>query len=129
MWTARKQDRITSSTCDSESYALMTDVQYVEHVRDLLEELGQTQFTPTPLYCDNTATVKLCIDPHAHRKSVQLTRHMAYVRERTKYGVLAPLHVSSRDQPADFLTKRLDASAHSRCRELSGLHPFSLSPT
>jgi hypothetical protein len=35
-WTARKQDKIMSSTCDSESHAVQTAVQYVEFTRDLL---------------------------------------------------------------------------------------------
>jgi len=119
MWTARKQDRVTTSTCDAEAYAIMTAVQYVEHARDLLEELGQTQFTPTPVYNDNTASVKLCIDPLSHKKSVQLTRQMAYVRERIKSGVIAPLHVRTTEQPADFHTK--DAVSHQRCVEQSGM--------
>ena len=120
-WTARKQDRITTSTCDAESYAIMTSVQYLEFVRDLLEELGCTQVTPTPLFNDNTAAVSLCLDAVSHKKSVQLTRQMAYVRERTKFGVIAPLHVRTTDQPADFLTKRLDASSFARCIGLAGL--------
>jgi hypothetical protein len=123
-WTARKQDRITTSTCDAESYAVMTAVQYVEFVRDLLAELGCTQVTPTPVFNDNTAAVSLCIDPVSHKKSVQLTRQMAYVRERTQWGIIAPLHVRTKEQPADFLTKRLDAVSFERCSALAGLHPL-----
>jgi hypothetical protein len=69
-WTARKQDKITTSTCDAESYAVMTAVQYVGFTR----------------------------------------------------GLIAPLHVRTKDQPADYLTKRLDAPPFQRCCELSGLH-------
>jgi hypothetical protein len=123
-WTSRKQDRITTSTCDAESYATMAAVQYIEYLRDLLAELGCTQMTPTPVFNDNTATVRLCIDPVAHKKSVQLTRPMAYVRERTAFGVIAPLHIKTQDQPADFLTKRLDGPPFSSCRELAGLQEF-----
>ena len=61
---------------------------------------------PTPVFNDNTAAIKLCIDPRSHRKSVQLTRSMAYVRERTEFGVIAPIHVRTKDMCADFLTKR-----------------------
>ena len=78
-WASRKQDGITTSTCDAESYATMAAVQYIEYVRDLLAELGCMQMTPTPVHNDNTATVKLCIDPLSHKKSVQLTQPMAYV--------------------------------------------------
>ena len=114
---------MTSSTCDSESLAVQVAVQYVEYVRYLLEDLGCKQSTPTPVYNYDTATVALCIDPIAHNRSVQMTRAMAYVRERTVYGVIAPLHVRTTDQAADFLTKRLDCRAFDRCCALSGLQP------
>jgi len=120
-WTARKQDRLTTSTTDSECLAVMTTVQYVEYLRDFLEELGCTQFTPTPLYQDNTATIDLCIDAKSHKRSIQLTRPMAFVRDLTKRGVIAPIHVPSKDQPADFLTKRLSVHSFDRCRELAGM--------
>ena len=120
-WTARKQDKITTSSCDAESYATQTAVQYVEYARHLLEELGCIQMQPTPVYNDNTATVKLCIDPVAHKKSVQMTRAMAYVRERYAFGVIQPLHVRTKDQPADFLTKRLSVTQFGRCSELTGM--------
>jgi hypothetical protein len=121
-WTSRKQDRVTTSTCDAESYATMAAVQYVEFMRDLLHDLGCTQMTPTPVFNDNTATVQLAIDPVSHKKSVQLTRPMAYVRERSLFGVIAPLHIDTKDQPADFLTKRLDGPPFRRCRDLCALH-------
>jgi hypothetical protein len=123
-WASRKQDRITSSTCDSESQAVMTAVQYVEHARDLLEDLYRMQCHPTPVFNDNTATIGLCIDNKAHKKSVQLTKPMALVRQRTKYGVIAPIYVRTTDQAADFLTKRLDFKLFSKCRDLCGLVPL-----
>jgi hypothetical protein len=121
-WVSRKQDRITTSTCDSESLAIMTTVQHVEHARDLLEALDQLQNFSTNVYCDNTATVSLSHDPVAHKKSIQLTRPMAYVREKTKLGVISPLHVRTTDQAADFLTKALPAVPFERCRNMVGLH-------
>jgi hypothetical protein len=123
-WTARRQDRITSSTCDAESQAMLTSVQFVECARDLLEELGLGQNTPTPVYNDNSAAVKLAIDPVAHKRSVQLTRAMAYVRERTNLGVIQPLHVKTDEMPADFLTKRVEEKVFERCREQSGILPL-----
>jgi hypothetical protein len=120
-WASRKQDRITTSTCDAESQAVMAAVQHVESMRDQLEELGCIQTWPTPVYNDNSATVNLSINPKAHKKSVQLTRPMAYVRERTKLGVIAPLHVKTTDMPADFLTKNLPPEAFIRCRKQTGM--------
>jgi hypothetical protein len=106
-WASRKQERITTSTCDAESQAFMTTVQHVESMRDQLSELGCIQKWPTPVYNDNSATVTLSINAKAHKRSVQLTRPMAYVRERTSLGIIAPLHVPTTAMPADFLTKNL----------------------
>jgi hypothetical protein len=102
----------------------MTASQYVEHQRDLLDELGATQEWPTLLFSDNSAAVALSVDPRAHHKSVQLTRAMAYVRELTARRMILPMHVRTAEQPADFLTKRLDASAFNKCRWLSGIDPL-----
>jgi len=123
-WTARRQDCITTSTCDSESQAIMTSTQYVENARDQLEELGHTRMWPTPVFNDNTAAVSLCKDARAHNKSIQLTKAMAYIRQLTKRGVILPLHVRTQHQPADFLTKRLARDAFDRCRWLSGMEPL-----
>jgi hypothetical protein len=123
-WTSRRQDRITTSTCDSESQAIMTACQYVEHARDQLEELRQIQRWPTPVFNDNTAAVSLSKDAKAHNKSIQLTKPMAYVRQLRKRQVIAPLHVRTAYQPADFLTKRLAREAFDRCKWLSGMAPL-----
>ena len=123
-WTSRKQDRVTTSTCDSEAQAVMVAVQYVQQLRDLCEELQIMQIYPTAVFNDNSATVRLCVDPVAHKKSVQLTRAMAYVRENTLYGVIAPIYVSTKDMPADFLTKRLAPEQFEYCRLLSGMLPL-----
>jgi len=121
-WVSRKQDRVTTSTCDSESLAAMTTVQHVEYLRDLLADLGQVQCWSTPVYCDNTATVALCNDPVSHKKSVQLTRPMAYVRERTRMGLIHPQHVRTSEQAADFLTKALPEKTFLVCKDMVGLH-------
>jgi hypothetical protein len=123
-WTSRKQDRQTTSTCDAESQAVMTAVQYIEHMRDLLAELGCMQTSPTVVFNDNSATIKLCIDPRAHKRSIQLTRPMSYVREHTRRSVISPQHISTEDMIADFLTKRLGSDEFKRCRNRSGLHPL-----
>jgi hypothetical protein len=123
-WTSRRQDRITTSTCDSESQAIMTSCQYVEHARDQLEELGQVQSWPTPVFNDNTAAVSISKDAKAHNKSIQLTKPMAYVRQLRKRHVISPIYVSTESMPADFLTKRLARDAFDRCKWLSGMAPL-----
>ena len=123
-WVSKKQDRKTSSTTDSESLAVMTTCQHVQHLRDLLAEFGLMQRWPTPLYNDNSATISLCVQPPSHHKSIQLTRPMAYVRQLAHDGYIAPQWVRTTEMPADFLTKRLARDAFERCRAQSGMVPL-----
>ena len=123
-WSARKQDRKTSSSCDSECLAVMTACQYVQGARDQLEELGCMQVGPTPLFNDNTVTVRLCTDAEAHKKSVQLTMPMGYVRDFTLKGVIAPQYIRTTEQPADMLTKRLSPGLFEECKVRAGMRPL-----
>ena len=120
-WSARKQDKVTTSTCDSESNAIQTAVQYVEAARDQLEELGCIQLQPTPLLNDNSAAIRLCIDVVAHKRSVQMTKAMAYVRERATLGVITPSHVKTHEMAADFLTKNMPALKMEELRLMAGM--------
>jgi hypothetical protein len=120
-WSAKKQDRKTSSSCDSECLAVMTACQYVQGARDQLEELGCMQVSPTPLFNDNTVTVRLCCDAEAHNKSVQLTLPMGYVRDFTLKRVIAPQYIRTTEQPADMLTKRLAPAQFEECKWRAGL--------
>ena len=123
-WSAKKQERKTTSTCDSESLATVSTCHHVEHMRDLLVEFHCMQMWPTPLYNDNSAAVKLSEEPRAHHRSIHLTRTMAAVRKLAHDGVIAPLHLRTADLPADFLTKNTVKAVFERCRVLSGLAPL-----
>ena len=123
-WLSKKQDRMTTSTCDSESLAVMTAVQHTVFLRDLLVEFAAVQKVPTPLYNDNSACVKLCVEPRAHHKSIHLTRPMAYVRQLASDGYISPLYTPTTQMPADTLTKNLDSASFQRCRSQMGMVPL-----
>ncbi len=46
-WTARKQDRVSTSTCDAESHAIVASVQHAEYLRDFF---GRTGFHSVSTY-------------------------------------------------------------------------------
>ena len=120
-WTSKKQEKITTSSCDAECHAIQTAVQYVEACRDQLEEFGCLQMHPTVVFNDNTAAVRLCVDAVAHKRSVQMTKAMAFVRERYAMGVINPQHVGTVVMAADFLTKNMAVHKMSSLRRLAGM--------
>ena len=93
----------------------------IEAARDLLEELDCMQTIPTLLMNDNSAAVRLCVDAVAHKRSVQMTKSMAYVRERTVLGVINPRHIRTTQMAADFLTKNMAGDKMEGFRLMAGM--------
>jgi hypothetical protein len=120
-WLSKRQDRVTNSTCEAEAQALITCPQHVCYMRDLLEEIGLTQTGPTPVLCDNQATVDLSIDPVSHHRTKQLRKAMHYVRELRELGIISPTLVGTQFQLADFLTKHCRVQDFVRNIEQVGL--------
>ena len=120
-WSSKRQERVTNSTCESEAQALITCVQNVEYLRDVLGELDLCQIGPTQVCCDNKSTVDLATDPVSHHRTKQLRKVMHYVRDRKDCGVILPVQVDTTLQFADFLTKNCDAPIFHHCRQLCGI--------
>jgi hypothetical protein len=124
-WSSKKQDRVTNSSCESEAQAMVTTVQMIEFARQQLEELGAMQIVPTPIYCDNSSTVRLSKDPVSHEKTKQLRKVMHYVREQADFGVIDPSWIPTKSQKADFLTKEPKTIGEfETCRSLAGMTPI-----
>jgi hypothetical protein len=120
-WQSKRQDRVTNSTCEAEAQALITCAQHVCYMRDFLEEIGLMQTSPTPVLCDNQATVDLSTDPVSHHRTKQLRKAMHYVRELRERRVISPTLVGTQSQLADFLTKHCRPHDFARNIEQVGL--------
>ncbi|GJW98409.1 retrovirus-related pol polyprotein from transposon TNT 1-94 [Tanacetum coccineum] len=76
-------------------------------VQNLLHELGISLHETPTLFCDNTGATYLCANPVYH----SCMKHVAhFVREWVSEGSLRVLHISSKDQLVDMLTKPLGRS-------------------
>ena len=123
-WTAMKQDTVTTSTADSECLSMIEGGRRTVHARDLLADLKLMQKAPTPLLNDNTVAVRLAKDQKSHKRSVHLVRAMDAVRQLTQRGVVAPKHVRTSEQAADFLTKRVTTDVFNACKRMCGMVPL-----
>ncbi|GKG28090.1 ribonuclease H-like domain-containing protein, partial [Tanacetum coccineum] len=79
-------------------------------VRNLLCELHALLFTATLFYCDNVNAVNLSTNPvqHQHTKHIEIDIH--FVRDFVASGQVRVLHVHSRFQYANILTKGLPST-------------------
>jgi hypothetical protein len=117
-WQSKRQDRVTNSSCESEAQALITCVQSIEFIRDILEELDCQQLCPTQVFCDNSSTVKLACDPVSHQRTKQMRKAMHYVRDCKERRIILPVQISTTEQQADILTKNQPRSVFEHNKKL-----------
>ncbi|CAI7829138.1 unnamed protein product [Closterium sp. NIES-54] len=62
-WKSKKQGEIAHSSTESEYMALFHGVKEVVWMRRLLEEMGQEQEGPTPVFCDSQGAIAMALPP------------------------------------------------------------------
>ncbi|GJV65167.1 putative reverse transcriptase, RNA-dependent DNA polymerase, LTR copia-type gag-polypeptide [Tanacetum coccineum] len=76
-------------------------------VRWLLKELNVAVVGPTPLFCDNQAAKHIANNPAFHERTKQVEMDCYFVRERVERKEIMHVHINSKQQIADLLTKPL----------------------
>ncbi|CAI7842229.1 unnamed protein product [Closterium sp. NIES-54] len=120
-WESKKQVDQALSSMESEYMALFRAVRESVWQRRLLDELGEEQQGPTPLYCDSQGAIALAKNPLLHG----LTKHMRdkwhWTRSMVAAGEVELRYVKTTGQPADMMTKRLVEQQHWKCCTLAGM--------
>ncbi|CAI7795975.1 unnamed protein product [Closterium sp. NIES-54] len=113
---SKKQGEIAHSSTESEYMALFHGVNEVVWMRRLLEELGQEQGGPTPVFCGTQGAIAVL---HEQNKHMHIRWH--WVRKEVKKGTISLHYINTTKQPADFLTKRFGEHQHWSCATLCGM--------
>ncbi|CAI7782963.1 unnamed protein product [Closterium sp. NIES-53] len=113
-WKSKKQG-------ESEYMALFHGVKEVVWMRRLLEELGQEQEGPTPVFCDSQGAIATARNAMLHGLNKHMHIKWHWVRKEVKKGTISLHYINTTKQPADFLTKRLAEHQHWSCATLCGM--------
>jgi hypothetical protein len=106
------KERALSST-QTEFIALFEGTKEVMWLRGLLEELGEKQQQPTPLYCDSKGAIGLAMDATHHGPNKHIQLKYLWVKDQVQEEEHVKLFwVGTKQQAADILTKRLDEATH-----------------
>ena len=105
VWRTKKQTIVPRSSVEAELRALASTVQEVIWLRWLLQDLGVSVASPTPLHCDSTRALQVAADPTKH----DLTKHVGVDAHFTRCSVrdqTVSLHyLPTKVQVANFFTK------------------------
>ena len=106
-WKTKKQYTVSMSSAEAEYRAMAFAVKEVKWIVPLLEDLGAKVAKPVRYYCDNKAAIHIAANPVFHERTKHLERDCHSVRDAVKVGLITTIHVKTKDQIADLLTKAL----------------------
>jgi len=106
-WKSKKQPTVSRSSTEAEYRALATTTCELQWLVYLLADFQVPHFQAALLYTDSKPASKIASNPvhHERTKYIQLDCHL--VREKLQEGLIKIIHIPSRFQLADILTKPL----------------------
>jgi hypothetical protein len=106
-WSSKRQAIVSRSSTEAEYRAIANAIAECVWLRQLLGELLCPVSKATLVYCDNISAVYLSANPIHHRRTKHVELDIHFVHERVALGQFRVLHVPTRQQLADVMTKGL----------------------
>ncbi|GKG29999.1 ribonuclease H-like domain-containing protein, partial [Tanacetum coccineum] len=102
-----RQDTLSHSSAEAEYRGVANAVAETSWIGNLICELHTPLFTVTLIYCDNVSAVYMSANPVQHHRTKHIESDIHFVRDKVAAGHVRVLHVPSRFQYTDILTKGL----------------------
>ena len=107
---------MSRSSAEAEYRGVANAVAECVWLRQLLGELLAPVHKATLVFCDNVSAVYLSANPVHHRRTKHVELDIHFVRERVALGQFRVLHIPTRQQLADIMTKGLRSDVFSEFR-------------
>lgn len=78
----------------------------------LFKELGVQLDLPVNMDSDSKVVIQIAVNPIFHQRTKHIDIDCHFVREKVCQGILKTEHVTTKNQPADLLTKGLGRVQH-----------------
>ncbi|KAH0815732.1 hypothetical protein GEV33_007059 [Tenebrio molitor] len=106
-WKSTRQKIVALSTTEAEYVAACQTVKELIWLKLLLSELAIFEDFKATLHVDNESAIKLIKNPEFHQRSKHIDVRYHFIRDKYTMGEFNLVHVSSKQQQADILTKPL----------------------
>lgn len=106
-WKTKKQDTVSHSSAESEYRSMAAALREIKWMVQLFDELGSPFSRPIRLYCDSKAAIHISSNPVFHERTKHIESDCHSVRDAVRDGFITTIHIGTKEQPADILTKAL----------------------
>ena len=104
--------KVSKSSTEAEYRAMSAACLEIIWLHGLIEELGFSQTSPTPLHADNTSAIRITENPVFHERTKHIEVACHFIRDEYLRNVISLPFISSSLQTADIFTKALPRSRH-----------------
>ncbi|XP_057756497.1 uncharacterized mitochondrial protein AtMg00810-like [Arachis stenosperma] len=108
LWKSKKQDVVSRSSTEAEYRALANAACEVLSLMALLKFM-HIEVHSAMVFCDNISAIQMSTNPTLHERSKHIKIDYHFIREKVASGIIKLVHVPSKHQLADILTKALPA--------------------
>ncbi|KAI3776530.1 hypothetical protein L1987_46316 [Smallanthus sonchifolius] len=103
-WQCKKQSTVSISTCEAEYVAVASCCSQILWIQPQLRDYG-LNYTETPMFIDNTATMTITNNPVKHSKTKQIEIRHHFIRDCAEKHLIELVKVHTNDNLADLFTK------------------------
>lgn len=111
-WKSKKQNVVSRSSAEAEYRSMANAVSEVVWLTALMKELNEEITTPVVVYSDSKAALQIAANPVFHERTKHIEIDCHFIRDKIQEGLIKTVHVSSKYQLADVLTKGLPRQQH-----------------
>ena len=111
-WKSKKQSTVSLSSVEAEYRSIRRLVAELAWLSRLLHELTITDVTPIPVKCNSKAAIYIAHNPVFHERTKHIELDCHFVQEKLLADLISLSHISTKQQPADLLTKPLPGTLH-----------------
>ena len=122
-WSSKLQTAPGLSSTEAEYMAMTRAAQEAIWLRQLLEQLGFKQDSPTKLQGDNQGAIALAKNPGDHPRSKHIQLRYHFIRFSISEGLIELDYVPTHLMTADGLTKSLVHTKHDTFIRLMEMKP------
>ncbi|XP_020963349.1 uncharacterized protein LOC110264984 [Arachis ipaensis] len=105
-WKSKKQPVVSRSSTEAEYRAMANAACEVVWLTNLLRFMDIT-IESAMLFCDNLSAIQLASNPTFHERSKHVEIDCHFIREKVETGFLKLVHIPTKHQLADILTKAI----------------------
>ncbi|KAF3652341.1 putative pentatricopeptide repeat-containing protein-like isoform X1 [Capsicum annuum] len=92
---------------EAEYRSLASTVAEIVWIAGLFKELDMSLSLPVSLFCDSKAAIQIVANPVFYERTKHIDIDCHFIREKVQDGLVLIQYLSTKEQPADILTKGL----------------------